>query len=89
MHADGKSRRRSFFEALGRAYGASIEYERLSAMSDRALAARNLTRAQIPLQRLGKSIEHLVSVVALCHHAKLQDPSQQRTAAECGRSPAR
>jgi hypothetical protein len=48
MHEVGKSRRRGFFEALGRAYGASIEYERLSAMSDRALAARNLTRAQIP-----------------------------------------
>ena len=25
-----------------------------------------LTRAQIPLQRLGKSIEHLTSMVALC-----------------------
>lgn len=48
MHAVGKNRRQGFFEALGRAYGASIEYERLSAMSDRALAARNLTRAQIP-----------------------------------------
>ena len=48
MDAVGKNRRGSFFEALGRAYGASIEYERLSAMSDRALAARNLTRAQIP-----------------------------------------
>lgn len=49
MYAGGKnSRRRSFFEALGRAYEASIEYERLNAMSDRALAARKLTRAQIP-----------------------------------------
>ena len=49
MYAGEKtSRRRSFFDAIGRAYGASIEYERLSAMSDRALAARNLTRAQIP-----------------------------------------
>ncbi|HIE69170.1 MAG TPA: acyl-CoA dehydrogenase, partial [Planctomycetes bacterium] len=27
-----------------------------------------LTRAQIPLQRLGKSIELLVSMLALCHH---------------------
>ncbi|MEC7582906.1 MAG: acyl-CoA dehydrogenase family protein [Planctomycetota bacterium] len=40
-----------------------------------------LTRAQIPLQRLGKAIEHLVSVVTLCNHARLQDPSQQRIAA--------
>lgn len=40
-----------------------------------------LTRAQIPLQRFGKAVEHLVSVVALCHHARLQDDSQQRVAA--------
>ena len=40
-----------------------------------------LTRAQIPLQRLGKAIEHLVSIVTLCNHAKLQDQSQQRIAA--------
>lgn len=39
-----------------------------------------LTRAQIPLQRLGKSIEHLVSIVALAHHAGSQDASQQRVA---------
>jgi len=40
-----------------------------------------LTRAQIPLQRLGKVIEHLVSVVVLCHHGSHQDQSQQRVAA--------
>jgi hypothetical protein len=41
-----------------------------------------LTRAQIPLQRLGKVIEHLVSMLALCHHATaLQDASQRRVAA--------
>ncbi len=41
-----------------------------------------LTRAQIPLQRLGKVIEHLVSMLALCHHATaLQDDSQRRVAA--------
>jgi hypothetical protein len=40
-----------------------------------------LTRAQIPLQRLGKAIEHLVSMLVLCHHAKTQDESQQRVAA--------
>ncbi len=40
-----------------------------------------LTRAQIPLQRFGKSIEHLVSMLALCHHAAAQDASQQRVAA--------
>ncbi len=39
-----------------------------------------LTRAQIPLQRLGKSIEHLFSIVATCHHAAQQDVSQQRVA---------
>jgi len=41
-----------------------------------------LTRAQIPLQRLGKAIEHLVSMLALCHHAAaLPDGSQRRVAA--------
>jgi hypothetical protein len=40
-----------------------------------------LTRAQIPLQRFGKAIEHLVSMVVLCHHSKSQDESQQRVAA--------
>ncbi len=41
-----------------------------------------LTRAQIPLQRLGKVIEQLVSMLALCHHAAaLRDDSQQRVAA--------
>lgn len=41
-----------------------------------------LTRAQIPLQRLGKAIEHLVSMLALCHHATaLRDDSQRRVAA--------
>lgn len=39
-----------------------------------------LTRAQIPLQRLGKTIEHLTSMVALCHHASRQDITQQRVA---------
>ncbi len=40
-----------------------------------------LTRAQLPLQRLGKVIEHLVAMLALCHHAAGQDASQQRVAA--------
>ena len=40
-----------------------------------------LTRAQIPLQRFGKSIEHLTSMLVLCHHASRQDESQQRVAA--------
>lgn len=41
-----------------------------------------LTRAQIPLQRLGKAIELLVSMLALCHHAAAtRDPSQIRIAA--------
>lgn len=39
-----------------------------------------LTRAQIPLQRFGKSIEHLVSMLVLCHHAACQDRSQQEVA---------
>ena len=41
-------RSRNFFEALGRAYNASFEFQRLNGMSDRALAAMNLTREQIP-----------------------------------------
>jgi hypothetical protein len=41
-----------------------------------------LTRAQIPLQRLGKVIEQLVSMLALCHHAAaLQDESLRKVAA--------
>jgi hypothetical protein len=40
-----------------------------------------LTRAQIPLQRLGKCIEHLVSMLATCHHAALGDASMQQVAA--------
>ncbi|MEO0477839.1 MAG: acyl-CoA dehydrogenase family protein [Planctomycetota bacterium] len=40
-----------------------------------------LTRAQIPLQRFGKGIEHLVSILVLAHHAAEQDESQQRVAA--------
>jgi alkylation response protein AidB-like acyl-CoA dehydrogenase len=39
-----------------------------------------LTRAQIPLQRLGKCIEHLVSMLAICHHAAEGDASTQRVA---------
>lgn len=50
-----------------------------------------LTRAQIPLQRLGKVIEQLVSMLALCHHATaLQDDSQRRVAAlQCEQLKAR
>ncbi|MGB3965535.1 MAG: acyl-CoA dehydrogenase family protein, partial [Planctomycetota bacterium] len=41
-----------------------------------------LTRAQIPLQRLGKGIEHLVSMLVLCHHATATgDAALQRVAA--------
>ena len=50
MKAGAKSprRNRGFFDSLGRAYQASFEFQRLSGMSDEALAARNLTREQIP-----------------------------------------
>jgi len=40
-----------------------------------------LTRAQIPLQRLGKCIEHLVSMLVICHHAALRDTGTQQIAA--------
>jgi len=40
-----------------------------------------LTRAQIPLQRLGKCIEHLVSMLAVCHHAALGDETTREIAA--------
>ncbi len=40
-----------------------------------------LTRAQIPLQRLGKVIEQLVTMLALCHHSAQRDASQQNVAA--------
>jgi alkylation response protein AidB-like acyl-CoA dehydrogenase len=39
-----------------------------------------LTRAQIPLQRLGKCVEHLVSMLAICHHAAEGDASMQQVA---------
>lgn len=39
-----------------------------------------LTRAQIPLQRTGLVVEHLVSMLAICHHAAVQDASQQDVA---------
>lgn len=37
-----------------------------------------LTRAQIPLQRLGLCIEHLVSILAICHHVARQPDESQR-----------
>jgi hypothetical protein len=40
-----------------------------------------LTRAQIPLQRFGKCIEHLVSMLAVCHHAALGDETTRDVAA--------
>ncbi len=40
-----------------------------------------LTRAQIPLQRFGKCVEHLVSMLAICHHAALGDQSMREVAA--------
>ena len=40
-----------------------------------------LTRAQLPLQRMGYAIEQLVSMLVLCHHAAVQDKSQQQIAA--------
>ena len=40
-----------------------------------------LTRAQIPLQRLGKCIEHLVSMLAICQHAALGDETMRQVAA--------
>ena len=36
-----------------------------------------LTRAQVPLQRFGKSIEHLVSMLVLSHHAAANSESEQ------------
>lgn len=39
-----------------------------------------LTRAQVPLQRFGKCVEHLVSMLVLCHHAAVNDASQQQVA---------
>lgn len=40
-----------------------------------------LTRAQIPMQRLGRYIEQLVALVALCGHAVHLDASQRKVAA--------
>lgn len=39
------------------------------------------THAQVPIQRLGKKIELLVAMLALCAHASKQDKSQQSIAA--------
>jgi len=40
-----------------------------------------LTRAQIPLQRLGRRIELYVAALALCHHARAGSESDARVAA--------
>ncbi len=40
----------------------------------------DLTRAQLPLQRLGKRIELLVAMAAICSHASKLDASSQRIA---------
>jgi hypothetical protein len=40
-----------------------------------------LTRAQIPLQRIGLAIEQLVSMLVVCHHAAVQDKTQHSIAA--------
>jgi hypothetical protein len=40
-----------------------------------------LTRAQIPLQRFGKCIELLVSMLAVCHHAAQGDDTMREVAA--------
>lgn len=39
-----------------------------------------LTRSQIPLQRFGKRIEHLTSMLAICYHAADEDESTQNVA---------
>jgi hypothetical protein len=39
-----------------------------------------LTRAQIPLQRFGKCIELLVSMLAVCHHAAQGDDTMREVA---------
>jgi hypothetical protein len=39
-----------------------------------------LTRAQIPLQRFGKCVEHLVAMLAVCHHASRGDESLRAVA---------
>jgi hypothetical protein len=40
----------------------------------------DLTRAQLPMRRLGKRIELLVGMTAVCAHASRLDPSAQRIA---------
>ncbi len=40
-----------------------------------------LTRTQIPIQRFGKRIEHLVSMLAVCHHVIGKSESDARVAA--------
>jgi alkylation response protein AidB-like acyl-CoA dehydrogenase len=40
-----------------------------------------LTRAQIPLQRFGKCVELLVSMLAVCHHAARGDDTMREVAA--------
>lgn len=47
-NTERSTERRGFFNALGRAVDAHLEFERLYTMSDRSLAAMNLTRDQIP-----------------------------------------
>lgn len=46
--ANSSHRPRGFLATLGRALDAQHDFERLNHMSDRSLAAMNLTRDQIP-----------------------------------------
>ena len=49
-----KPRGRNFFAVIGRAFEASREFDRLNMMSDRGLAARNLSRNDIAHYILGR-----------------------------------
>ena len=53
----------------------------LSIQSSVAYGHVGNSAAVFPLQRLGLCIEHLVSILVICHHAALQDASQQAVAA--------
>ena len=49
-----KGRGRNFFAAIGRAFDAHREFERLSMMSDESLAARKMTRDEIANYIVGR-----------------------------------
>lgn len=64
-----------------RAADRGLRRQRWSYLGMNLLWQLELTRAQIPLQRFGKRVEHLTAVLAICQHVDGGDESEIRVAA--------